>query len=116
MNFVKFTENNDNEGESWNFWLQLEDNEDQLKQLDSWLGTFDEDGESYELDMKTILSEKEVDTLVEHGGQGYMNNNNKITGKFTCPQPNEAEQEDGWEWLNDKFYKGDIDRYFKETE
>lgn len=111
--FVKFTENNDNEGESWNFWLQLDGNEAQLKELQSWLGTFDDNGESYELDM-TPVDESEVDILVKHTDSGYMNYQNKVTGVFTCPQPQTKDEDDGWEWLNDQFYKGDIARHFKQ--
>lgn len=113
MNFVKFTEHNDNEGEDWNFWLQLDGNEAQLKELANWLNTFDDDGESYELNM-TPVPESEVDILVKHTGQGYMNYENKVTGTFICPQPREFVDDDqGWEWLNDNFYKGDIVRCFK---
>lgn len=110
MNFVKFTENNDHEGESWNFLLQLDGNETQLKELQAWLGTFDDDGEAYEIDM-TPVPESEVDILVKHSDSGYMSYQNKITGKFTCPTPSEAD-EDGYEWLREKFYKGDIARHF----
>ncbi len=112
MNFVKFTEHNDNEGEDWNFWLQLDGNESAISDLASWLGTFDDDGESYELDL-TPVPESEVDILVKHTSSGYMDYENKVTGKFTCPQPTEEEQKDGWGWLNDCFYKGDIARNFE---
>jgi hypothetical protein len=114
MKFVKFTETNDNEGEEWNFWLQLDGNEAQLKELQAWLGTFDEDGESYELNMdQPYTPEADVDVLVKHSRSGYMDYENKVTGTFTCPQPTEEDQENGWEWLNDTFYKGDIKRFFK---
>lgn len=113
MNFVKFTENNDWEGENWNFWLQLDGNEDQLKELESWLGTMDEYGHIYELLMGTVLPEDKVDTLVDYSGSGYMDYNNKVVGKFTCPIPSTSEEEDGLEWLNDKFYKGGIKDHFK---
>lgn len=116
MKFVKFTENNDNEGESWNFWLQLDGNEAQLKELQSWLGTFDDDGESYELNM-TPVDESEVDIVVKHTDQGYMDYNNKVTGVFTCPQPEgdvaNYEADEGWDFLSDNFYKGRIARHFK---
>ena len=114
MKFVKFTEHNDNEGEDWNFWLQLDGNEPQLKELQAWLGTFDDYGDGYELDM-TPVDESEVDVLVKHTGQGYMNYENKVTGTFTCPQPKEQnkEEEEGWDWLNNNFYKGGIAGHFK---
>lgn len=112
MDFVKFTEHNDNEGEDWNFWLQLDGNEDELNELYHWLNTFDDDGESYELDM-TAVPESEVDILVKHTGQGYMDYENKVTGTFKCPIPTSIDEDEGWEWLNDHFYKGDIARSFK---
>jgi hypothetical protein len=112
MNFVKFTEINDHEGESWNFWLQLDGNKTQLKELESWLGTFDEYGESYKLDMEPV-PEFEVDILVKHSDSGYMQYENKIKGKFICPTPGSEEEENGYRWLNDNFYKGDIKEYFK---
>lgn len=113
MNFVKFTENNEHEGEEWNFWLQLDGNEKQLNELQSWLGTFDDNGESYELDM-TPVDESEVDILVKHSNSGYMSYENKVTGKFKCPVPTSTNEEDGWNWLNDNFYKGDIATHFTE--
>ncbi len=114
MQFVKFVEQNEHEGETWNFWLQLDGNEKELKHLSAVMNTFTEDGEEYVLDLNAVVTEDQVDTLVKHGGQGYMDYNNKITGVFTCPTPTEDLDEDGyWEWLNDTFYKGDIARYFK---
>jgi len=116
MKFVKFTEHNDWEGEDWNFWLQLDGNEAALKDLQSWLGTFDDDGEQYELDM-TPVDEKEVDMLVKHSGQGYMDYENKVTGTLEVPQVQYKDTEpdlvEGQDWLNDNFYKGDIKRHFK---
>lgn len=112
MKFVKFTEHNDNEGEDWNHWLQLDGNEEALKQLQAWLGTFDDDGEEYELDM-TPVDESEVDILVKHSGQGYMDYENKVVGKFTLPEvTQDHEDNNGFQWLNDNFYKGDIKRHF----
>lgn len=116
MKFVKFTEHNDHEGESWNFWLQLDGNEAQLKELQAWLGTFDNDGEQYEIDM-TPVDEFEVDVLVKYSEEGYMDEQNKVVGTFKCPEVKYKDQEpdlvEGWDWLNDNFYKGDIARHFK---
>lgn len=112
MNFVKFTENNDWEGESWNFWLQLDDNEEEIEKLNQFL-TKNDVGEAYELDM-TPVSEEEVDTLVKHSRSGYMTYENKVTGAFTMPEYEDDGQEDSaYEFANDNFYKGDIERCFK---
>lgn len=121
MNFVKFTDTNDNEGESWNFWLQFDGNEVELKKLERILGKFDEGGEtSYSLDM-SLVPESEVNSLVKYTDSGYMDYNNKVTGIFTCPTLSKSidvfEMEDeisdeAFEWLDQKFYKGEIQRYF----
>lgn len=116
MNFVKFTEHNDNEGEDWNFWLQLDGNEADLETLQEFLIQFDDNEESYELNM-TPVPESEVDILVKHSGQGYMNYENKVSGVMTLPEIDlervATDDDAGWGWLNDNFYKGDITRCFK---
>lgn len=112
MKFVKFTENNDSEDETWNFWLQLDGNEDSLKDLGVWLNTFDDDNESYELNMAPV-DESEVDVLVKHTGQGYMNYENKVVGKLKMPPITDLDEENGYEWLNNNFYKGSIKDRFK---
>lgn len=114
MKFVQFTEANDNEGEEWNFWLQLDGNEKQLKELESWLGTFDDDGEQYNLYMGTVIEENEVDVLVKHGGQGYMDYHNKVTGTFACPDfDGEETSKPGYEQLDNELYKGAIINHFE---
>ena len=116
MNFVKFTEHNDHEGEDWVFWLQLEGNEADLETLAEFLEQFDPDGESFELD-GTAVPEEEVDILIKHTGQGYMDYHNKVTGTMTLPEIDlervATDDEAGYEWLQDNFYKGDIARCFK---
>lgn len=116
MNFVKFTEHNDNEGEDWNFWLQLDHNKADLETLQEFLEQFDPDGESYELDM-TPVTESEVDVLVKHTRQGYMDYENKVTGTMILPDIDlevvAMNDDAGYDWLNDNFYKGDIERWFK---
>lgn len=113
--FVKFTEHNDNEGESWNFWLQLDDNSVELEKLKSFLSEYDFD-EEYELDM-TPVPEKEVDIVVKHSDQGYMNYHNKVEGTFTMPdftvQDEDDAEDDAYDFAGDNFYKGDIARHFK---
>ena len=112
MKFVKFTENNDNEGESWNFWLQLDENQNELNRLQMFVSRFDPNRESFELNMLPV-DESEVDVLVKHIGQGYMDNENKVTGYFTLPEVEESYDEDtGYDWLMNNFYKGAIDEHF----
>lgn len=112
MKFVKFTENNDNEGESWNFWLQLDENQNELNRLQMFVSRFDPNRESFELNMLPV-DESEVDVLVKHTGQGYMDYENKVTGYFTLPEVEESYDEDtGYDWLMNNFYKGAIDEHF----
>lgn len=106
MNFVKFTEYNDHEGETWNFWLQLDGNEVELSKLQSCLISSD----NYQLSAVPV-DESEVDILVKHTDSGYMYYDNKVTGQFTCPEPNLDELVD-YEWLDNHFYKGHIMEYF----
>lgn len=106
MKFVKLTENNDNEGESWNFFLQLDGNEKALEQLAVNINTFDDNEESFELNL-TPIDEADVDVLVKHTRQGYFDYENKVTGTFTCP-----DWEDYEDFIDD-LYKGGIQRYFK---
>lgn len=92
--FYKFTENNDWEGESWNFYIALSREEhNQLNKLLESCPT-----ESYELDPSPI-KEKEVDVLVNNSDVGYIKFENKAN-KFQ-PFPKKI----NWE-KNDPFYKG----------
>jgi hypothetical protein len=122
MNFVKFTEYNDNEGETWNFWLQYEGNEKELKRLNDIVELNNAAGfdKQYSLDM-TTFSEEEVDILVKHTDSGYMNYQNKIEGVLSVPEFNddlfdyEDEIDDEvFEWCDNNFYKGKIAELFKE--
>ncbi len=112
MKFVKFTEHNDHEGESWNFWLQEDGNGFELKKLKTFLSENDLEDEGYELDM-TPVDESEVDILVKHTDQGYMDYHNKVTGNFVMPQyEDDGEEDSAYEFASDNFYKGDIERHF----
>lgn len=109
--FVKFRENNDNEGESWNYWLQYNGNENELQKLKDYIDVnkdyFDV---SYVLDM-TPVSQYEVDVLVKHSDSGYNQYENRITGtyKFTEPEEKDLEfYENTNEYFFERWYKGGI--------
>jgi len=116
LKFVRFNETNDNEGETWTFWLQANGNEDQLDKLwnlliDAAKNPDDEDEEdedfAYDLSDRNemTLSEYDVDVLVKHAaGEGYMAAHHKVVGKFTCPDS----LGDG----ADDLYKGKIRKLF----
>lgn len=121
MQFVKLTENNDHEGESWNFWLQLDGNEDQMKRLKSIVDLENAAGfdPAYELDM-TPVDETEVDILVKHSDGGYMDYENKVTGTMTVPEFDdglfnyESEIDEAvFDWTGDNLYKGRVEEMFK---
>jgi hypothetical protein len=80
--FVKLTEDNDWEGETWHFWLQLDGNQAELDKLAVWLeekqGEDDEGG--FSLNMDRTRYEDEVDLLVEEADYGYMKTHNKVVG------------------------------------
>lgn len=108
--FVKFTERNENEGETWVFWLQLDGNDAELVKLWDLLADLedeDEDEPEFELDdwAEETLPEEHVDVLVKHaGGTTYMAAHTKVVGTFTCPD----ELGDGGRAL----YKGQIRKLF----
>lgn len=113
MRFVPFTEENDWEGETWRFWLQLTGNEAELEKLATLLikQSTDEDGEwretPYSLDLNDVLEESQVQLLIDHAGGSYMASETKVTGTFTCPE--EPDEND------DPFYKGGIRKLFRES-
>lgn len=109
--FVRFTEDNDWEGERWDFWLQLTGNETELARFAALLKDTEAE-ETYELPyqlyLEDIESEAVVDKLVEYAMPGYMDSANKIVGKFTCP--------DTLGFDVDDLYKGGIHKFFKQTD
>lgn len=117
MQFVRLTEHNDHEGETWDFWIQKDGNEADLQTLQEFINKFDPDGESYELNLVEEASEETVDILCKYTQQGYMNYANKVTGTLTLPEidlERAATDDDyGYDWLQDNFYKGDIARHYK---
>jgi hypothetical protein len=108
MQYICFTEANDNEGESWRFWLQYDGNEKAIDNLKVLLNTFDEDyiSESYQFSTFTV-PESDVDVLVKYTEQGYFEYENKVSGKMK-----QVDVEDSDE-LNGLLYKGGITRLFK---
>ena len=104
--FLKFVETNDWEGEQWNFYLQIEGNEKALKELAALISGRGE----YALE-NTPISEAEVDILVKHSRGGYLNFENKVTGRLSISKiilNSESE--------TDTLYKGGIrDAFLKKA-
>lgn len=99
LNWYKFTEHNDNEGETWHFFIQLtKDGRDYLDEL----LTTGFDLNSYSISEK-IFTEVEVDILVENSDSGYMDTYNKRPAPYSIEVmalPTDADE------LDELFYKG----------
>lgn len=104
--YVKFTENNDHEGETWHFWILADGNESALGHFTSAI-----DGlEWYEIDL-TPVPESEVDVLIKHTDSGYMAYHNKLSGVLVLA-PEDLKRIEGDE--DDPLYKGGIAKFLKE--
>lgn len=105
--FVRFHEYNDNEGESWNWWLQLDGNELELEKLERLvIAATDENDPWHVLHMDDQEPESVVDKLVQYAESGYFAAHTKVTGKFTCPDDLGEDAE--------SLYKGRIRDFFEE--
>lgn len=100
--FAKFEENNDHEGETWIFWLQIEGNEDELERLGAALAEQQDEDPNWSLDPEIVLVEHDVEVLEAFAGQGYLNLHTKVTGVLRVP--------DGF--VVDKLYKGGVEELF----
>ncbi len=105
MQFIKFTERNNWEGEIWRFYLQVDGNEEQITKLRKLLAAYDvKPALSYSLDDK-VLDEATVDALVDNSDDdGYMPAHNKVIGRFECP--------DDLGERADELYKGSSEEFF----
>lgn len=107
--FVRFQESNDHEGETWNFWLQVDGNEAELDKLAAALKAWEEWADSgceYQLFLEEPVTESEVDILIKHSRSGYMRFENKVTGTLKVPE--DLPDEDQFDGL----YKGGITGLF----
>lgn len=102
--FYQIIETNDNEGEVWNFYVPL--TEDEADHLDTVFACADESfQESFEFGNEAI-AEAEIDILVKRGNgrSGYMPAHNKCSGTsldiLALPVGEETEE------LYDQLYKG----------
>jgi len=82
--FIRFTENNDWEGESWNFYIPVEGNEIEIERLRDLINTQD-DEMCFEMNEDTFLTEEEVDILVDNATHGYFPSDNKLD-EIRCPE------------------------------
>lgn len=79
--YVRFTENCDWEGETWNFYLPLEGNEEALAWLRATIADGDA-GEEYEVGEETY-TEAEVAALARsHGQTDYLPEHTVLSGRL----------------------------------
>jgi hypothetical protein len=104
--FYTFSENNDHEGETWNFYISLTDEEAIHFSTVMEQASVEAEEFPYEFDAKDTLTEKEVDFLVKRSRGGYMSEHNKV--KSLKKPILELTTDDFLE--NDIFYKGDFFR------
>ena len=106
MQYIKLTEENDWEGETWNFYIPIENNKDAIKALSKKLNEFPEDIESsFTLHDSTILEEYDVDVLVKHSEGGYYHQHNKMVGVIDTNTFIDVYCED----FEEKIYKGNLE-------
>jgi hypothetical protein len=105
--YVKFTEENDWEGETWHFYIPVAGNEVTLAVLAATLESSPID--SYTLDL-TRIPEYEVDALVKHTDTGYMADHTKLDGVLLLA-PDTMDQLSAHE--TDPFYKGEIAKFMQ---
>lgn len=110
MQYVKFTEHNEWEGETWHFWIPLQGNTDELKRLDQIIARNPEMNEFYELDL-TPVSEAEVGACVaQSSNTDYLPEHNKLTGTLRLPADDAITDN-----KSDLLYKGGIRDYMQTT-
>jgi hypothetical protein len=100
LNWYKFTEHNDNEGETWHFFIQLTQQEhnhifDMLNNCDGL--------EDYYQISDVPVDETELDVLVKHTDSGYMDTYNKVKPPYKTDIL-KLDEEEAEDW----FYKGRI--------
>jgi len=107
ITYRQFKEYNDHEGEEWCFYIPVSGNETTLIELEKLLMKHGYE-DQYSMQLKDMLTEAEVDTLVRFGGQGYMNNHNKLEGLIDIKRLEKALDEE-----EDPLYKGGIKEFIK---
>ena len=106
--FITFNEYNDNEGEDWNFYLPLENNTEAILALKQKLETLEM---TDEYSFGSEIPENEVDIVVKHSREGYMDFENKVTGTMDVSKFADIDNPAD---LNDLLYKGGIVTLFKD--
>lgn len=105
MKFYQFTEENDWEGEAWNFYIPADGNKDAIALLSKAI----EEEEDYII-RDEMVDEVAVDILLEQDNEiGYMAKHNKLEGKLSMEKIQAAmdDKEDEYA-VHGILYKGGI--------
>lgn len=107
--YRRFIETNDHEGETWNFWLQVDGNMVALAVLGDKLDELNKPLIDRPFVLATDqLEGHEVDLLARYGESGYMKQHNKVDGSLRLPKDFTSMDDEA---VTDRLYKGGI-RYF----
>jgi hypothetical protein len=113
VRFTPLVENNDHEGETWTWWVQVNGNEGLLAILNDVFEDCRSESEYFEeyslpeWPIGETLTEPEVDLLVRWSDVGYYPAHNKVTGELILPTVFD-EATDPFDKVED-LYKGGID-------
>lgn len=104
--YRRFIEQNESEGATWDWWLQLDGNETPMEILASYLETAREADNFYPYEMtEDLLPEHDVDILVKHAQEDYFPLSNKVDGTLKLPKVIDDE-------FDARLYKGGIRDFF----
>jgi hypothetical protein len=104
MNYYRIIENNEWEGESWEFFLKEEGNEKFIKKLKEALEKFGADHDLGISIEEELVPEFEVDVLVKYRKSNYMYSHNKVD-KVLDPKTIKTKK---YEDFTDCIYKGGL--------
>lgn len=97
MEYVKLTEYNEWEGETWHFWIPIEGNRDSIISLAQYIKGYEDNFELH----NGATPEEEVDILVKHEGGSYMAEHTKLEGLLDWEELKESHP-------SEALYKGGI--------
>lgn len=110
--WLVFTEINDWEGESWNFYFpKTENNIKAFDTLKTLMAKVDEYGETVEFGELSDTSEKSLNSL--RSGTGYMSEHNVYDKELDLEKVSNLSEADWDENGNNPFYKGGISDFIK---
>lgn len=95
--YIRFTEQNDHEGETWHFYIPIKGNEKKIAKIRELIAN--EYAEDFYAIADKVYEETRVRILVEESDSGYMAQHNLV--RKIAKLPNKVD----WE-SEDPFYKG----------